>query len=236
MSSTILICGKSISELFYESLIAEDRWQLYLKGMANTLVMSLLAILIGVLIGLSIAVIKNVHINTGKLTILDKICNLYVTLIRGIPMMLQLSIMYFIVFASGEPVIVAAIAFGINSGAYVAEIFRAGILSVDKGQMEAGRSLGVSYGKTMAKIIIPQALKNSIPPLGNEFIALIKETAIVGGIAIVDLTKAANNIGKATAEYFIPLIIAAIFYLVIVIALTQLMKFIERRLSRSDKR
>ncbi len=144
--------------------------------------------------------------------------------------------MYFIVFASGEPVIVAAIAFGINSGAYVAEIFRAGILSVDKGQMEAGRSLGVSYGKTMAKIIIPQALKNSIPPLGNEFIALIKETAIVGGIAIVDLTKAANNIGKATAEYFIPLIIAAIFYLVIVIALTQLMKFIERRLSRSDKR
>lgn len=151
-------------------------------------------------------------------------------------MMLQLSIMYFIVFASGEPVIVAAIAFGINSGAYVAEIFRAGILSVDKGQMEAGRSLGVSYGKTMAKIIIPQALKNSIPPLGNEFIALIKETAIVGGIAIVDLTKAANNIGKATAEYFIPLIIAAIFYLVIVIALTQLMKFIERRLSRSDKR
>ena len=110
------------------------------------------------------------------------------------------------------------------------------VISVDKGQMEAGRSLGVSYGKTMAKIIIPQALKNSIPPLGNEFIALIKETAIVGGIAIVDLTKAANNIGKATAEYFIPLIIAAIFYLVIVIALTQLMKFIERRLSRSDKR
>lgn len=236
MNSTFLICAKSIGELFYISFIEDARWKLYLMGMANTLVMSLLAILIGIAIGLLVAVVKNINLNTGKLKILSKIGDLYVTIIRGIPMMLQLSIMYFIVFASGEPVIVASIAFGFNSGAYVAEIFRSGIMSVDKGQMEAGRSLGISYGKTMLKIIVPQGLKNSIPPLGNEFIALIKETAIVGSIAIIDLTKAANNIGKATAEYFFPLFIAAFFYLVIVIALTQFMKLVERRLSKSDKR
>ncbi len=151
-------------------------------------------------------------------------------------MMLQLYIMYFVILTFDAPIVVASIAFGVNSGAYVAEIFRAGIMSVDKGQMEAGRSLGMSYGKTMAKVIVPQALRNAIPPLGNEFIALIKETAIVGSIGILDLTKAANNITGSTFQFFMPLIIATVFYLVLVLALTKLMKFVERRLSRSDKR
>ena len=233
--NNILLCG--FFKSFHKVFIEDNRWQLYLQGMANTLVMSLIAIFIGIFIGLLISIIKNIHINTGKLAILDKIGDLYVTIIRGVPMMLQLYIMYFVVLSGiNVPILIASIAFGINSGAYTAETFRAGIFSVDKGQMEAGRSLGLSYPKTMAKVIIPQALKNAIPPLGNEFIALIKETAIVGSIGIIDLTKAANKITGPTFEAFLPLAIAAVFYLIIVLSLTQLMKYIERRLSRSDKR
>lgn len=229
-----LLCG--LLNDFKIVFLEENRWLSYLEGMANTIVMSLIAVCIGIVIGLLVAVVKNIYQNTGKLKILDKICGAYVALIRGIPMMLQLYIMYFVILTFDAPIIVASIAFGVNSGAYVAEIFRAGILSVDKGQMEAGRSLGMSYGKTMAKIIVPQALKNAIPPLGNEFIALIKETAIVGSIGILDLTKAANNITGSTFQFFMPLIIATFFYLVLVLALTQFMKFVERRLSKSDKR
>lgn len=232
--NTILLCN--IIDDFKKVFLENDRWMTYMQGMANTIVMSLLAVCIGIVIGLMIAIVKNIHLNTGKLTIIDKICGGYVALIRGIPMMLQLYIMYFVILTFDAPIIVASIAFGVNSGAYVAEIFRAGIMSVDKGQMEAGRSLGLSYGKTMLKIIVPQALRNAIPPLGNEFIALIKETAIVGSIGILDLTKAANNITGSTFQFFMPLIIATFFYLVLVLALTKLMKVIERRLSRSDKR
>ena len=151
--------------------------------------------------------------------------------------MLQLFIIYFVLLAGvNPPEVVAAIAFGINSGAYVAEIFRGGIMSVDKGQMEAGRSLGLSYGKTMSKVIVPQALKNSIPPLGNEFIALIKETAIVGTLGIMDLTKVYDGIKSATFEVFMPLMISAVFYLIIIGCLTKVMKIIERRLGKSDTR
>ena len=232
--NTILLCN--IIDDFKTVFLENNRWMTYLQGMANTIVMSLLAVCIGIVIGLMIAVVKNIHMNTGKLLILDKICSAYVAIIRGIPMMLQVYIMYFVILTFDAPIVVASIAFGVNSGAYVAEIFRAGIMSVDKGQMEAGRSLGMSYGKTMAKVIVPQALRNAIPPLGNEFIALIKETAIVGSIGILDLTKAANNITGSTFQFFMPLIIATVFYLVLVLALTKLMKFVERRLSRSDKR
>lgn len=226
----------SFGSIFEKVFIKDDRWKLYLTGLGNTLAMSLLAIVIGVVIGLFIAIVKNINKNTGKLYILDKICDLYVTIIRGIPMMLQLYIMYFVVLAFDVPIIVAAIAFGVNSGAYVAEIFRAGLTSVDKGQMEASRSLGMSYAAAMTKIVVPQAMRNAIPPLGNEFIALIKETAIVGAIGIVDLTKASNNITAVTYEMFMPLMISAVFYLIIVLSLTQLMKYVERRLSKSERK
>lgn len=227
----------AFGDLFYKVLIKEDRWKLYFEGLGNTLLMSIFAIAIGVFIGLMVAVVRNINQNTGKLKILNGICKVYVDIIRGIPMMLQLYIMYFVILGFLDAsIVVASIAFGINSGAYVSEIFRAGIMSVDKGQMEAGRSLGLSYGKTMSKIIVPQALKNSIPPLGNEFIALIKETAIVGALGVMDLTKAADSIKSITYEIFFPLMVSAIMYLIIVIGLTQFMKFVERRLSRSDKR
>ena len=233
--SNIIMCN--IVDTFLKVFIDDDRWKLYLEGMGNTLLMSILAIIIGIIIGLTVAVIKNINKNTGKLNILNWLGNGYVNIIRGIPVMLQLFIIYFVILAGvNPPEMVAAIAFGINSGAYVAEIFRGGIMSVDKGQMEAGRSLGLSYGKTMSKVIVPQALKNSIPPLGNEFIALIKETAIVGSLGIVDLTKVAEGIKSATFEVFMPLMISAVFYLIIISVLTKVMKIIERRLGKSDTR
>ncbi len=235
MENTVLLCG--FFETFEKVFIEDDRWKTYLEGMAVTIAVSILAIILGVIIGLSVAVIKNIHMNTGKLKILNKIGDFYVTIIRGIPVMLQLMIIYYAILFSFEyKIITAAIAFGINSGAYVAEIFRGGIMSVDKGQMEAGRSLGLSYGKTMSKVVIPQAMKNAVPPLGNEFIALIKETAIVGTITLIDITKAADDIRSITYEFFMPLIIAALFYLVIVMVLTKIMKIIERRLGKSDTR
>ena len=233
--SNIIMCN--IVDTFLKVFIDDDRWKLYLEGMGNTLLMSILAIIIGIIIGLTVAVIKNINKNTGKLNILNWLGNGYVNIIRGIPVMLQLFIIYFVILAGvNPPEMVAAIAFGINSGAYVAEIFRGGIMSVDKGQMEAGRSLGLSYGKTMSKVIVPQALKNSIPPLGNEFIALIKETAIVGSLGIVDLTKVAEGIKSATFEVFMPLMISAVFYLIIIGVLTKVMSIIERRLGKSDTR
>ena len=233
--SNIIMCN--IVDTFLKVFIDDDRWKLYLEGMGNTLLMSILAIIIGIIIGLTVAVIKNINKNTGKLNILNWLGNGYVNIIRGIPVMLQLFIIYFVILAGvNPPEMVAAIAFGINSGAYVAEIFRGGIMSVDKGQMEAGRSLGLSYGKTMSKVIVPQALKNSIPPLGNEFIALIKETAIVGSLGIVDLTKVAEGIKSATFEVFMPLMISAVFYLIIISVLTKVMSIIERRLGKSDTR
>ena len=227
----------SFADTFNKVFIKDERWKLYLSGLGNTIVISLIAITIGVIIGLLIAVVKNVNINTGKLMLLTKIGDLYVTIIRGIPMMLQLFIVYFAILASWKNAnIVASIAFGLNSGAYVAEIFRSGLLSIDKGQMEAGRSLGLSYGKTMAKIIVPQAMRNAVPPLCNEFIALIKETAIVGAIGITDLTLASKMIGTSTFEFFLPMAISAVFYLTLVLILNMIMKLIERRLSKGDNR
>ncbi len=237
-----LLYAASFGEALKKAFITDDRWLSYLKGLGNTLLISLLAVIIGIIIGLVIAIIKNINQNTGRLVILEKIGSFYVTVIRGIPVAVLIVMMYFgvLVFLKKIPyfgaILIASITFGLNSGAYVAEIFRSGIMSVDKGQMEASRSLGLSYGKTMAKVIVPQALKNSIPPLGNEFIALIKETSIVSLVGIMDLTFAAKNISGILYDYIIPMSIAALFYLIIVVALTKVMKLIERRLSKSDKR
>nr|MCR5107033.1 amino acid ABC transporter permease [Lachnospiraceae bacterium] len=201
-----------------------------------TLIMTFFAVLIGVLIGFVIAIIRSSHDMTGRLKFLNAICNVYLIVIRGTPMVLQLLITYFVIFASVNisKLFVAIIAFGINSGAYVAEIIRSGIMSIDKGQFEAGRSLGFSYNKTMTLFILPQAIKNVLPALGNEFIVLLKETSVAGYIALQDLTKGADIIRSQTYSAFMPLIMAAAIYLLMVIIFDNLVKRLERRLRNSD--
>lgn len=228
---------------FYNALIPDKRYLAYIEGLKITIGISILAIVIGVMIGVLIAIIKVSAPNYkggGLLKSLfnfaEMICNLYITVIRGTPVILQLLIIYNLIFTSrnANEVIIGAICFGINSGAYVAEIVRAGIESVDKGQDEAGRSLGFSYFQTMFYIIMPQAIKNILPALGNEFIVLIKETSVASVIAVTDLTKAAQYIGSRTWDILPPLIIAAGCYLVIVLGLTKLLGVFERRLGKGD--
>jgi polar amino acid transport system permease protein len=227
-------------EPFYNALIPEQRYLAYLNGIKITVMISLLAILLGIMIGILVAVGK-VSASNIKPRILSwlitQICNLYTTVIRGTPLMVQLLIIYNLIFTSRNTneIIVGAFCFGINSGAYVAEIIRAGIESIDRGQMEAGRSLGLSYMQTMRLIIMPQAVKNILPALGNEFIVLIKETSVAGVIAVTDLTKAAQYIGSRTWDILPPLLIAAACYLVIVMVLTKLLSIFERRMSRGDR-
>ena len=206
-----------------------------------TLIISFFAVLLGVGVGLILAVIKYTANHMEKnilLSILNWIANIYIGIIRGTPVYVQLLIIYFIIFAKLDtsPLVAAVICFGINSSAYVAEIIRAGIEAVDAGQMEAGRSLGLGWGQTMISIIMPQAIKNILPALGNEFIVLIKETAIVGTIAVRDVTKAAQNVGAITYDLLPPLLITAAMYLVVVIILTKLLAIFERRLAQSDRR
>ncbi len=212
-----------------------------LQGLGCTLLISVGAAVVGVILGLLVAVVKIVPNKNPIMKALNVVCNVYTTVIRGTPMALQLFIMSFAIFTiRGFPMeIVAILAFGINSGAYVSESIRAGILSVDYGQTEAGRALGLPYSKTMMKIVIPQAVKNIIPSIGNELIALIKETSIVSMVGeLYDLTIAAKNIGAGNelATYFAPMVVAALFYLAIVYSLTFVIKLIERRLRASDKR
>lgn len=228
---------KSISDALYAAILEENRYLFYLEGIKVTIIVSLLAILLGVAIGLLVAVIKVASANNKKLWLLNKICNLYTTVIRATPAIVQLLILSNLIFTSRESneVLVAALCFGINSGAYVAEIIRAGLESVDKGQMEAGRSLGFTYIQTMKLIIIPQAIKNILPALGNEFITLIKETSIAGVVAVTDLTKAAQYIGSVTWDVLTPLLIAAACYLVMVLGLTKLLGIFERRLAQGDR-
>lgn len=234
----ILAAGffQNIVDAFYQAFIEEDRYLFYLDGIKITIVISLLAIILGVVIGLLVAVIKVASANNKKLWILSKICNLYTTVIRATPVIVQLLILSNMVFKSRDSneVLVAALCFGINSGAYVAEIIRAGLESVDKGQMEAGRSLGLTYIQTMKLIIIPQAIKNILPALGNEFITLIKETSVAGVVAVTDLTKAAQYIGSVTWDALTPLFIAAICYLIMVLGLTKLLEKFERRMAQGD--
>ena len=235
----ILAAGffQNISDALYKAVIQEDRYLFYIDGIKVTIIISLLAILLGVAIGLLVAVLKVASANNKKLWILGKICNLYTTIIRATPVIVQLLIFSNLVFTSRDSnlLLVAALCFGINSGAYVAEIIRAGLESVDSGQMEAGRSLGLTYIQTMRLIIIPQAIKNILPALGNEFITLIKETSVAGVIAVTDITKAAQYIGSVTWDILTPLFIAALIYLIMVLGLTKLLGIFERRMAQGDR-
>lgn len=226
----------------YKSIIADDRWMLYLEGLGNTIIMLLGAIVIGMVLGTLVAIVKVNYVRSKKnifLKILNVICDIYLTVIRGTPVMVQILIFFSIIFAAAPismSIPVAILAFGINSGAYVAEIVRAGIMAVDIGQTEAGRSLGMTNGMTMKSIILPQAIKNILPALGNELIVLFKETAIVGYIAVQDLTKMAMLIQSRTYAPLIPLLLSALIYLVIVMLMTFGLRKLERRLARSDRR
>ena len=223
-------------ERFDRSFLEQDRWKMYFEGLGNTLIIALIATIIGTTIGVIFAMIKYVNKRTGRLNILNKIANVYITIIRGTPVVLQLMILYFIVFSGWDNgILIGAITFGLNSGAYVAEIARAGFESVDDGQMEAGRSLGMSTAQTMFHII-PQAIRNCLPPLFNEFITLVKETAIVGYVGIMDLGKIPGLIQSRTFDYLFPLLIAAILYLVVVMILTKILHIIEKHFSKSDRR
>lgn len=209
---------------------------MYLDGLKMTLLVSLLAIILGVALGTILALMRMTAERRGKSTLLSKIAYVYIDIIRGTPTVTQLLIMYFVVLKGVDGLIVGTVTFGLNSAAYVAEIIRAGILAVDHGQMEGGRSLGLSYGQTMKDIILPQAVKNILPALGNEFIVLIKETAILGYVSIVDLTKVADFVTSRTYEAFAPLIGTAIIYYLVVKVLTLVLGVVERRLRQSDKR
>ncbi|HCR44437.1 MAG TPA: amino acid ABC transporter permease [Ruminococcaceae bacterium] len=228
-----------IGDQFYQSLIEGSRYRYILDGLKNTLIITVFAVLLGVVIGTVIALVKVRHANDpGKLKVANGICTLYLTIIRGTPVLVQLMIVYYVIVGSADVgmVTTAIFAFGINSGAYVAEVIRSGIQSIDKGQMEAGRSLGLSERMTMRKIILPQAIKNVLPAVGNEFIALLKETSVAGYIGIQDLTKAGDIIRSRTYQAFFPLILTAVIYLIIVIGLSLLLSKFERRLHRSDNR
>lgn len=222
-----------IKDTLYYSLIYDNRYKFIIEGLLNTIVIAFFAVIIGIIIGIVISLIRNYHDNTGKLGILDFISKCYVNIIRGTPVILQLMIIYYVIFKSVDIniLIVGILAFGINSGAYVSEIIRSGINSIDKGQMEAGISLGLKYGTVMKNIILPQAIKNILPALGNEFITLLKETSVGAYIGIIELTKASDIIASRTYDYFFPLIIVAIIYLLMTLSLSKLVNALERKLS-----
>ncbi|MBO4376861.1 MAG: amino acid ABC transporter permease [Lachnospiraceae bacterium] len=206
------------------------------QGLGTTLFITLFAVLLGIFLGFLVAIVRSTYAKTGKLFILDRICWIYITVIRGTPMIVQLLIMYYVIFASyNSKIVVAILAFGINSGAYVAEIVRSGIMSIDAGQFEAGRSLGFSYASTMIYIIMPQAFKNILPALANEFIVLLKETSVCGYIGLMDLTRAGDIIRSRTYEAFLPLVAVAIIYLIMVAGLSYLVGIWERRLRASER-
>lgn len=224
-----------LAEDFQANFITEDRWLYIAGGFVKTVQISFFAVILGLLLGFTVAVIRATHDRTGKLKFLNALCRLYLTVIRGTPCVVQLLIIYFVILKSCDSkVIVACIAFGVNSGAYVAEIIRSGIMSIDKGQFEAGDALGLSYTQTMCCIILPQALKNVLPALGNEFIVLIKETSVSGYIALQDLTKAGDIIRSQTYDAFMPLMAVAAIYLACVMFLTWLLGIFERRLKRNE--
>ena len=221
--------------MFYNTLIKADRWQWYLEGVGRTILISLCAIAIGVIIGIIVALIKYVNKKFDKLKIPAKVCDFYLTIFRGTPVYVQLLIMYFIVLVSLPTLPIAMVTFGINSGAYVAEIIRGGLESVDDGQLEAGASLGLSNFKIMIHIVLPQGFKMALPALFNEFIALIKETSIVGTIGVKDITKVAANVTARTLDPFMPYIVSAFLYLIIVIGLNQILKVLEKKFAKSDR-
>ena len=229
----------------YKSFIYDDRYQMYVRGLGNTLLLTALATLMGIVLGVVIALLrstwdKNGHalhgISKTVLRIVNVFCNIYLTVIRGTPVLVQLMIWYFVVFASSRNgLMIAAFAFGINSGAYVAEIIRSGIMAVDAGQMEAGRSLGFGYVATMRHIILPQAFKAVLPALANEFIVLLKETSVASFVSVADLTYAGNIIGGNSYDYLFPLLMTALIYLAMVMFFSYLVSKLERRLRNSER-
>ncbi len=232
---------------FIQDFIEKDRWHFITDGLKTTLTVTLLALLIGTCIGIIVGIIRCAHdqqtanelrgAKGAVLKILNLLCKLYVTVIRGTPALIQLLIMFFIIMVSARSkVLVAVITFGINSGAYVAEIFRGGIMSVDQGQMEAGRSLGLNYVQTMTRIVLPQAFKATLPALVNEFIALLKETSICGYIGLNELTRGGDIIRGTTFDAFLPLFGVALIYLVLVLVISLISGLVEKQLRKSDMR
>ena len=240
---TLLMTGDNGSWLddlkarFINDFITDNRWKYLWNGLGVTMKITLGALVLGVILGFLIAAIRSTHDKTGKLKFLNVLAHIYLTIIRGTPVVVQLLITYFVILAplGVDEIIVAICAFGINSGAYVAEIVRAGIMSIDNGQFEAGRSLGFNYRQTMWYIILPQAFKNILPALCNEFIVLLKETSVAGYVALQDLTKGGDIIRGRTFDAFLPLIAVALIYLVIVMILTKLVSLLERKLRNSER-
>lgn len=225
-----------LKDALYQNLIADDRWKYLTNGLSTTLMITFFAVLLGIVIGFLVAVICSTYEKTGKLKVLNGICQVYLTVFRGTPVVVQLLIMYYVVLINiDSKLVVASVAFGINSGAYVAEIIRGGIMSIDNGQFEGGQSLGFNYVQTMLLIVLPQVFKNVLPSLANEFIVLLKETSVAGYIAMHDLTKGGDIIRSQTYEAMIPLFIVALIYLVMVMIFSHLVKLLERRLRNSDR-
>lgn len=237
----------SVKAEFMLNFVDKNRWRMLLNGLQITLQITLVACLIGIVIGIVVATIRSTWDKNGHsmrkglprslLWLANRFCRLYITVIRGTPVVIQLMLMYYVIFvSSSNGVMVAILAFGLNSGAYVSEIFRGGIMSIDNGQFEAGRSLGLNYVQTMGLIIAPQVLKTILPTLANEFIVLLKETSVAGYVAVGDLTFAGNRIRGVTYSAFMPLIVVALIYLVLVVFLSWLVSKLERRLRQSDNR
>lgn len=219
------------------TFLKDDRWKYLTDGLSTTLLVTFFAVILGMVLGFLIAIVRATHDKNGKLGVLNFFAKVYLTVIRGTPVVVQLLILYFIIFATVniDKTLVAILAFGLNSAAYVAEIVRSGIMSIDNGQFEAGASLGLNYSKTMLFIILPQAFKNILPALANECIVLLKETSVAAYIALVDLTKGGDIIRSQTYEAFLPLIAVAIIYLVMVMFLSAMVSKLERRLAKSDR-
>ena len=228
---------EELKSQFILNFITDNRWLLLINVLAVTLKITFFAVILGFILGFGVAVVRNIYDNTKKLKFLNFLCNIYLTVIRGTPVVVQLLIIYFVIFSSVriDKSFAAILAFGINSGAYQAEIFRSGINSVPKGQMEAGRSLGFSYPQTMINIIMPQVIKNVLPTLANEFIVLMKETSVASYIALDDLTKAGDVIRSKTYSAMMPFLAVALLYLIMVMLFSYLVKLLERRLARSGR-
>lgn len=221
-----------IGESVYQSLVYDNRYKFILTGLANTIIIALFSVLIGAVIGIMVALIRNNYDKNGKMKVANYLVKGYVDVIRGTPVILQLMIIYYVIFESVDVsvVLVGILAFGINSGAYISEIIRAGINSISDGQAEAGYALGLNYRQVMNYIVLPQALRNVLPALGNEFITLIKETSVGAYIGIIELTKASDIIASRTYDYFFPLILIAILYLIMTMGLSKLVAMLERKL------
>ena len=223
--------GAKLASTFLE----DDRYMMLVEGLGNTAVITLGALCIGVVIGALVAIIKYCGEGVPAIKPLCTLCDIYTTVIRGIPVVVVLLIFYFVIMQSANGITVGIVTFGINSGAYMAELMRSGIGAVDAGQMEAGRSLGMSRLQTTVHVILPQAMKNILPAIGNEMIALLKETAVAGYVAVLDLTRAGNLIRNNTFDAFNPLMVVALTYLAIVVALTRLLAVLEKRLHKGDR-